>query len=61
MNVVSEKSILHASGMFGAFLKRLHGVRHDLACCVHVAGRIPFACQCEAPEGNKSINYTLFE
>lgn len=61
MNVVSQKSVLHASGMFSAYLKCLHGVRRDLACCVHVAGRDCFACQHEAPEGNKIINYLLFE
>lgn len=55
MNVVSERSILHASGMFRAFLKCLHSVRHDIACCVHVAGRIPLLAYMKLQKGIKAL------
>lgn len=51
VNVVSEESL----GNAGAFLKRLHAVRHDLACCVRVAGRIPPLANAKLQKGIKAL------
>lgn len=44
--------LLHASG---AFLKCLHGVRHDIACCAHVSGGIPLLSNVKLQMGIKAL------